>query len=94
MEKYRDRLLRAAVKLAERNGADFSVYPVFGTLQFFAEVDAVLEEIAERATAQEYRRSQPSLKGTVAAVEQAFEEHARGLLPPDIGGDVPGGGAV
>jgi hypothetical protein len=55
-QKYRDRLLDAALDIAYS-----------GTQAFLAEVDAVLEEIAER------RAEHPS-------------------PPPDIGGDVPGGG--
>jgi hypothetical protein len=67
MEKYRDRLLRAALRLCAENRV--SMLSFRGDVEYLAEVDAVLGEIADA-------RAVPLSQ------------------PPDIGGDVPGGGAV
>jgi hypothetical protein len=56
VEKYRDRLLRAARDFAEFNGADFACGPMIGDVAYLAEVDAVLGEIAD---AREGSVSQP-----------------------------------
>jgi 2C-methyl-D-erythritol 2,4-cyclodiphosphate synthase len=81
MEKYRDRLLRAhRARL--------------GDVAYLAEVDAVLEAVEAGESDEPVPVSQLSLKGTTAAVVQAFEDYARSGQPPDVGGDVPGGGAV
>lgn len=54
--KYRDRLLRAAINLVDRNrrAADREK-PIVGDLDFLAAVDAVLEEIGPALTATDRR---------------------------------------
>jgi hypothetical protein len=46
-EKYRDRILRAAITLVQVNGGD-TTHAIEGDADFLEVVDAVIEEIVER----------------------------------------------